>query len=282
MKSVATVKGVKDWRLKTRDQGEKVGFVPTMGYLHEGHLSLVKALRPVCDRIAVSVFVNKLQFNDPADFEKYPVDLERDTSELLRLGVDLLFVPALEEIYPKGFQSTVSINEITKRLEGAFRPGHFEGVTTVVSILFNILEPDFAIFGEKDFQQLRVIEQMVSDLRVPVQIVRGQTVREHDGLAMSSRNVRLSPQARAESVSLSRALRLIEKGVSDGITDPGMLVARAREELAGPLTKVQYLEIADEETLESVSHLEKGKHYRAFVAAFVDEVRLIDNVPLRP
>lgn len=206
-----------------RGAGESIAFVPTMGFLHEGHLSLVRTARRYASRVVVSIFVNPAQLNDPADFEKYPIDLVRDEQLLVSEGVDVLFIPTTETIYgskklsaDSEYQSWVSVDRLTQPLEGAHRPGHFRGVTTVVSVLFNLVQPDVAVFGEKDFRQLRVIEQMVLDLKFPIKIVRGELVREPDGLAMSSRNVRLSPAARSAALSISRGLMRAQQLFKEG------------------------------------------------------------------
>lgn len=258
-----------------------VALVPTMGYLHEGHLSLVRLASEKADHVIVSIFVNPIQFNNQDDLARYPRDLDRDIELLEQCGqkVALVFAPTLYDMYPPGFQTSVEVSGLTGVLEGVHRPGHFKGVTTVVTLLFNMVQPQYAVFGEKDFQQLRVIEQMVADLRMSVEIVRAPLMREKDGLAMSSRNVNLSPEAREASLKLSAALnealdlfRSGERGVAE-------LKRVVHERLEGdPLIQVEYVEIADGVTLESI--VSAKEHDRLLIAAFVGGVRLIDNISL--
>lgn len=268
---------VKNWK---RD-GLRVGFVPTMGYLHEGHLSLMKQAKKAGDKVICSIFVNPTQFNDKKDFEAYPIDLKRDAALLESVGVDLLFAPNVSEIYgtPGTAQSWVTVEELSKPWEGAHRPGHFRGVTTVVSILFNLVSPDFAVFGEKDFQQLRLIEQMVTDLKFDVEIIRGALIREPDGLAMSSRNVRLSPEARTAALAISRGLFRARAKFQSGERSRQALVDTVRSELSdSELVKIEYIDLAAEDTLEVSDQLSRPA--RLLVAAFVGGVRLIDNVAI--
>ncbi|HEX5322342.1 MAG TPA: pantoate--beta-alanine ligase [Capsulimonadaceae bacterium] len=262
-----------------RGRGKAVGFVPTMGALHEGHLSLVRRARDENDLVVMSVFVNPTQFNDPSDFEKYPRDLERDKAMAAGAGADIVFSPAREEIYPEGFATGVTVHGLTDILEGASRPGHFQGVATVVAKLLNIAQPDRAYFGEKDYQQLQVILRMAADLNIPTDIVACPTLREADGLALSSRNVRLSPEERKAAVVLSRALRETQKAATRGERDARKLAgALARQIEAEPLAKLDYAVIADPESLREVERIE-GKAI-ALVAAVFGGVRLIDNAGL--
>lgn len=258
-----------------KNEGRRIGFVPTMGYLHEGHLSLVRQARQACDLTVVSIFVNPIQFNNPHDLAAYPQDLERDSRMLVGAGVDILFTPRRDQMYREGFQSYVELERLPLPWEGAHRPGHFRGVSTVVCVLFQVVQPDIAIFGEKDFQQLRVIEQMVEDLCMPIEIVRGALVREHDGLAMSSRNVRLSTQGRRSALSLSRGLQRAQELYGEGVQDPSTLIDACREILERVGAKVEYVAIVDEVSLESVSKV--GESHRMLIAAEVEGVRLIDN-----
>jgi pantoate--beta-alanine ligase len=261
--------------------GESIGIVPTMGYLHEGHLSLVDLARKYSQRVLVSIFVNPAQFNDPEDLKKYPQDLERDSEMLRSRGADALFLPSPEIMYPTGFQSWVNIEELTSDFEGAFRPGHFKGVTTVVAMLFNLLQPDIAVFGEKDFQQLRVIEQMVDDLKFDLKIVRGPLVRESDGLAMSSRNVRLSPEARAESLALSQGLFKAKQAFDEGERSSSKLVSIVNDHLNGmPGIKIDYVKLVEERRLKEIPTVSENS--RLLVAAFVGGVRLLDNLAFYP
>lgn len=265
---------------RLKGQGLRIGFVPTMGALHEGHLSLARTLREHADVRVCSVFVNPTQFNDPKDYEAYKINLERDAELLRGEGVDILFAPPVSEIYPPGFQSTVTVGEISKPWEGAHRPGHFNGVATVVSILFNIIRPDVAIFGEKDFQQLRLIEQMVSDLKLGVEIVRGKLMRDGDGLALSSRNARLSSQGRRDALALSRGLRAAQGAFSAGERSGEALQRAALTEVEKvPGAIVDYIALVDEETLEVVS--EASGDTRMLMAVTVEGVRLLDNARMR-
>lgn len=264
-----------------KKEGQKIGFVPTMGYLHEGHLALVRKAKELSDKVVVSIFVNPLQFGPREDFKEYPRDLERDFTLLEKEGVDVVFVPDEEEMYPKDFQTYVEVTKLTERLCGAFRPGHFKGVTTVVLKLFNIVKPDIAIFGEKDYQQLLVIKQMVKDLNLDVEIVPCPTVREPDGLAMSSRNIYLSPKERESALSLYKALNLAEKMVKDGEKDPEKIKKSMIEFInMHPYIIVQYIEIVDPQTLEPVEVIDKP--VLCAIAAFVGKARLIDNKIISP
>lgn len=264
-----------------KKEGQKIGFVPTMGYLHEGHLALVRKAKELSDKVVVSIFVNPLQFGPREDFKEYPRDLERDFTLLKKEGVDVVFVPDEEEMYPKDFQTYVEVTKLTERLCGAFRPGHFKGVTTVVLKLFNIVKPDIAIFGEKDYQQLLVIKQMVKDLNLDVEIVPCPTVREPDGLAMSSRNIYLSPKERESALSLYKALNLAEKMVKDGEKDPEKIKKSMIEFInMHPYIIVQYIEIVDPQTLEPVEVIDKP--VLCAIAAFVGRARLIDNKIISP
>ena len=276
MKRVSAIGEMKKISEDWRAQGKKIVFVPTMGFLHEGHLSLVRMGRKLGDCLVVSIFVNPLQFGPSEDFREYPRDLERDATLLEREGVDVLFCPEAEEMYPSGFQTYVEVERLTRGLCGAYRPGHFKGVTTVVFKLFNIVKPHLAIFGEKDYQQLQVIKRMVRDLNLDVEIIGHPIVREKDGLAMSSRNIYLSEKERESALSLFKALELAKELVSKGIRDPEVLKKRLIEFIHGfPHTKVQYVEFVDPEDLEPVQEI-KGKVLCA-LAVFVGKARLIDN-----
>ncbi|HCB69493.1 MAG TPA: pantoate--beta-alanine ligase [Persephonella sp.] len=263
-----------------KKEGRSIGFVPTMGYLHEGHISLIRASKKENDITVVSIFVNPLQFGKNEDLDRYPRDLERDMEICRREGVDYLFYPSYEDMYPEGFSTYVVVEGITEKLCGAFRPGHFKGVTTVVTKLFNIVKPDRAYFGKKDYQQFKVIQKMVRDLNMDVQVIGCPIVREKDGLAMSSRNKYLSENERKAALSISRSLfeakRLFDQGVDD--------VNRLKEEikrivLAHPeVREIQYVEIVDPETLESKEKAEKGDIIA--IAVFVGDTRLIDNIQL--
>jgi pantoate--beta-alanine ligase len=266
---------------KARAGFKDIGLVPTMGFLHEGHLSLVRRAKAECGAVAVSIFVNPTQFNRADDLEKYPRDLDRDLSLLAEAGADLVFTPGADEIYPKGFDAQISIGGVTEGLEGGARPGHFAGVATVVLKLLNIAQPTRAYFGQKDAQQAAVIRKMVRDLDVPVEIAVAATVREADGLAMSSRNVRLSPEARAAARVLHRALlageALIKAGEKDAKTVRAAISAPIEAE---PLAKIDYVSAADADTLKELDAV-TGPALLS-LAVFFGDVRLIDNLTVDP
>jgi pantoate--beta-alanine ligase len=267
-------------------EGLSVGLVPTMGYLHEGHLSLIRAARAECDLVVMSLFVNPTQFGPSEDLDRYPRDEERDLLLAAEAGADLVFAPAVEEVYPDGPGGCVTQVEVTGSLTGVLDgdpsrrgPEHFRGVTTVVAKLFNVVDPDVAYFGQKDAQQAAVIRRMVRDLDFPVRIEVLPTVREADGLAMSSRNAYLEPADRERATALSRALAAAERGARAGSLGIGL--DAARRELAAAGVKPEYLEARDAETLEPVHALE-GRPVLVAVAARVGAARLIDNVLIQP
>ena len=257
----------------------KVGLVPTMGYLHEGHLSLVRRARQDCEHVVVSIFVNPTQFGPKEDLSKYPRDLDRDLSLLEPLGVDLVWPPSSEEMYPPGYQTWVEVEGITRPLEGAMRPGHFRGVTTVVAKLFNAVQPHRAYFGQKDAQQAAVIRQMARDLSYPLEVVVCPIVREPDGLAMSSRNVYLDPEQRKAATVLYRSLCAAKEAYDDGERDAEKIRGKMKEVLASePLAEVQYVSCADYNTLEELETV-TGNALLS-MAVFVGKTRLIDNMIL--
>ena len=262
-----------------RRAGKCLGFVPTMGALHAGHLSLMKMARAQSDCVAASIFVNPLQFGPTEDFGKYPRTFERDCQLLEAEKVDVLFAPKVEAMYPPGATAIVEVQELSERLDGRSRPGHFRGVTTVVSKLFNIVQPDLAFFGQKDAAQVAILRRMVRDLNFDVQIVVGPIVREADGLAMSSRNAYLDPQQRKQALVLNRSLMRIQFLVDQGersiqkLSDAGKQVIA---EEAG--AKLDYFEIVDPDTLETLADLSKGA--LVAVAAWIGTTRLIDNLLL--
>jgi pantoate--beta-alanine ligase len=259
--------------------GLRVGLVPTMGALHQGHLSLLDHVGERCGRLVVSIFVNPLQFNQKEDLDKYPRTLARDLELCAAHGAHVVYAPTVEAMYPQGFETTVSVAHMTKGLCGAHRPGHFDGVTTVVLKLFNAVNPDLAAFGEKDFQQLQVIKRMARDLDLGLEVEGLPTVREADGLAMSSRNQRLSPQERARALCLWRALNRARSLARAGERDAEALKAAARAELeAEAEVRLEYLELVDSTTLEDLARLE-GRG-RLVIAAWVGGTRLIDNMGL--
>ena len=256
---------------------EPVGFVPTMGYLHEGHLSLVRCARRDNASVAASIFVNPTQFGPNEDLENYPRDLARDLALLEAEGVDLVWTPTPEVMYPPGFQTWVEVTEITQLLEGARRPGHFRGVTTVVAKLFNGVQPQRAYFGQKDAQQARVIQQMVRDLNYPIEIVVCPIAREPDGLAMSSRNTYLNPAQRKAATVLSRALNAAKAAFQQGERDADRLRQIMEDTIhAEPLARLQYVSCADPDTLEEL-HGEVEKALLS-MAVYVGKTRLIDNM----
>jgi pantoate--beta-alanine ligase len=272
---------VEEMRSLRRAMTGDVGLVPTMGYLHEGHLSLMRAARTQNDHVVASCFVNPTQFGPGEDFERYPRDPERDLSLLRDQRVDVVFMPPVEEMYPEGASTFVEVQGITEVLEGAHRPGHFRGVTTVVAMLFNIVRPTRAYFGRKDAQQLAVVRKMVRDLHFDVEIVGIPTVREPDGLAMSSRNAYLSPAERAAALGLSRALRRAEELFTAGERDAERLRQAMRELIAQePLAQVDYVSVADAETLRELERVEGPA--LASLAVRIGRTRLIDNVTLAP
>ena len=263
--------------------GEKVAVVPTMGALHEGHLSLVRAARRRASRVVVTLFVNPRQFNNAEDLDKYPRDEAADRARLEAENVDLLYAPDVDEMYPQGFSTTVSVAGLSEGLCGAHRPGHFDGVATVVAKLLLQTQADIALFGEKDFQQLSVIRRMVRDLDIPAEVVGVPTVREADGLALSSRNVRLTADGRGKAPALAAALMAAAREIEAG-GEIGPVIAGARAVIVGAgYSEVEYLELRDAETLEPVEPVEQVERpARLLVAAWLDGVRLIDNVAVLP
>ncbi len=261
--------------------GAGVGFVPTMGYLHEGHISLVRIAKDSCRKVVASIFVNPTQFGPNEDFARYPRDLKRDAAMCEAAGVDLLFVPPVEEIYPAGSATFVNVEgPLTSTLCGASRPGHFRGVATVVAKLLAIVEPDVAVFGQKDAQQLLVIRRMARDLFFPGEIVAGPIVRESDGLAMSSRNAYLNPDERAQATVIWRSLQEAARMFGEGERRAAKIVAKAREMLAfSPLARPDYVELVDNETLSPVQGKINGAALLT-LAVFFGKTSLIDNAIL--
>jgi pantoate--beta-alanine ligase len=274
-----TLRGIDELRTAlapARGAGRTIGLVPTMGALHEGHLSLIHRARADCDEVVVSLFVNPTQFNESSDLAAYPRDERRDAALAAQLGVDYLFAPSVGEVYPPGFATSVSVGTLTETLEGVHRGRrHFDGVTTVVTKLLNMVSPDVAYFGQKDAQQALVITQLVRDLNIPVRIEVCPTVREPDGLAMSSRNAHLSDQERARAASLRRALLAADEAVAQGVRDPAAVAACAHAELSSAEIEPEYLALVSPDTLEPVERIEGD--VLALVAARVGETRLIDN-----
>lgn len=279
MQVAETIDALSAWRAGTTG---RLGFVPTMGALHDGHLSLVRRALKECDRVAVSIFVNPAQFGPSEDLKTYPRDLPRDLALLKAEGVDLVFTPDVSAIYPEGFVTWVSVERLTERWEGASRLGHFRGVATVVLKLLNLVQADRAYFGEKDYQQLRVVERMARDLNVPTAIVACPTVREPDGLALSSRNAYLSPEERRAATVLWRALTAARAECAKGERDAAAL-RRIVEAIIGqePLARLDYAAVVDPLALEPLEQVDRrGAH--CCVAVWIGKTRLIDNLLLAP
>ncbi len=276
METITIVLQMQQWADAARARGQRIGFVPTMGYLHAGHLSLVTEARRRADLTVASIFVNPLQFGANEDLDRYPRDIERDTRVLSEAGADVLFLPEAAAMYPEGYQTTVSVERVTRGLCGTSRPAHFRGVTTVVAKLFNMVKPHVAVFGCKDFQQLVAIRRMVVDLNFDVEIIGAPIVREADGVAMSSRNAYLSPAERTAARCLSHALAAASAEVQGGETDGLRILAAARRVIANEaLARLDYAVLVDSETLEDVSEVH-GPTLLA-LAAHIGKTRLIDN-----
>ncbi len=268
------------WARQVRARGETIGLVPTMGYLHDGHLSLMRIARPRCDHLVVSIFVNPLQFAPTDDLERYPRDEAGDAAKCRAEGVDVLFFPTPATMYPPGYQTELTVGPLAAPLCGTSRAGHFEGVVTVVLKLFNLAQPTLAVFGEKDYQQLAVIRRMVRDLHVQVEVASGPIVREPDGLAMSSRNAYLNPAQREQALALHRALDEAEQSLQPG-SDPAALIARTRAALEQqPLGDIDYVDLLDASELTPVTALDRPVVLA--MAVRFGATRLIDNRVLRP
>lgn len=281
MEVVTTIAELRSLR-SSAGHGKTIGFVPTMGYLHAGHISLVTMARALNDIAVVSIFVNPTQFGPNEDFSRYPRDTERDLLMLRESGVDWVFTPSVEEMYPKGYSSFVEVRGVTERLEGEIRPGHFRGVTTIVAKLFNIVQPTSVYFGQKDAQQVAAIRKMVTDLNFPVQIAVGETVREEDGLAMSSRNVYLSAEERRAALVLYRALTAVQQLWDNGERRGRALRgALSRVLVEEPLAQPDYVSVADAITLKELEDGESADEVLASLAVQIGKTRLIDNVILR-
>jgi len=279
MKICHTIDEMRAARHVARREGKTVGLVPTMGALHEGHLSLVRMARAQCDLVVVSIFINPLQFGPHEDLAKYPRNFDRDRDLLEREGVEVIFAPTVEEMYPAGAITYVTVEALSDRLCGRSRPGHFRGVTTVVSKLFHIVEPDRAFFGQKDAAQSVIIRRMVRDLDIPVQVVIGPIVREPDGLAMSSRNAYLDASQRLSALVLHRSLLAVQERIDRGERKVQALIEAGKQVFSeDPSVRLDYLEIVDPETLDPVDDL--SQRALVAVAAFVGKARLIDNVVL--
>ena len=261
-----------------KSTGKTIGFIPTMGFLHEGHLSLIKRSKEFCDVTIVSIFVNPTQFSPSEDLALYPRNIEKDNKLLLEQKVDYLFYPDANVIYPENFQTFVDVNHITKKLEGEFRPTHFKGVTTVVNILFNCVMPHHAFFGQKDAQQAAVIKQMVYDLKMPVNIIVCPIVRETDGLAMSSRNVYLSEDERKDALALYKTLQKAKKMIDEGERKVSLIISEMITMIAKvKSSKLDYLKIVESKSFEMIEELKSGNEYYILIACKIGKTRLIDN-----
>lgn len=279
MQLVNTIKELRQWVIQARADGKTIGFVPTMGALHEGHLTLVKEAKAQCGFVVVSIFVNPTQFGPSEDLQKYPRTLDADCRRCENAGVDIVFAPPVSEMYPEGFDTWVDVNGPTDTLEGAHRPGHFRGVTTVCTKMFNIVQPDFAYFGKKDYQQLTVIKKMVADLNMPLSVVPVETVREPDGLARSSRNIYLSSVERNAAVVLHHSLQNVKSAFKIGERRVQSLQRVAENMLrAEPLARIDYVAIVDAESLSPIETVERPAVI--LLAVHIGATRLIDNAIL--
>ena len=268
------------WLVNYRSGGNQIGFVPTMGALHEGHMHLIDACRSVADLCICSIFVNPAQFNDVKDFEKYPVSVEKDIEMLTRAGTDVLFLPSVHEIYPKGGSGleTYDLGELESLMEGRFRPGHFQGVCQVMSRLLNLIKPDHLFMGQKDYQQCLVVKRLIGLLHIPVEFHTVQTVRESDGLAQSSRNRRLTQEQRINAVAISQALNDIRENLQSG--DVSGIIEKARKKLDAEHFKTDYISIARASDLHPIQNWNGREKAVALIAAYLGDVRLIDNMLL--
>lgn len=281
MEVIATPRAMQAWADGVRMKGERIGLVPTMGYLHEGHISLVDVARRHAQRCVASIFVNPLQFGANEDLTRYPRDLERDSAMLTQAGVDVLFHPDAAAMYPAGFQTNVAVRDVTQGLCGVSRPTHFGGVTTVVAKLFNVVKPHVAVFGMKDFQQCVTVRRMVRDLDFDVEVIAAPIVREADGVAMSSRNAYLSDSERTAARCLNRALRTAEDLVRGGERDADAVRDAVRALIAQePLARIDYVELVDPETMTAIDTV--GGEALLALAVFFGRTRLIDNTLVRP
>ncbi|HYH94969.1 pantoate--beta-alanine ligase [Hyalangium sp.] len=275
-----TLAEVKAWAADLRRAGHRLALVPTMGFLHEGHLSLMREGRKRADVVATSIFVNPAQFGPKEDLSRYPRDLEGDLSKCASAGVDVVFVPEAGAMYPPGYETYVEVTEVSKGLCGDRRPGHFRGVATIVTQLLSLFRPDVALFGEKDYQQLQVIKALNRDLHLGVEILGMPTVRELDGLAMSSRNAYLSAEERKRALALSIGLGTAQSLYRSGSTEASALIEAVRRELRAADLREDYVELVDAERLTPLSSVQPGQPARLLVAAFCGTTRLIDNQPI--
>lgn len=281
MQLIEKIEEMKNYRKRIKNKGKSIGFVPTLGYLHQGHISLIKRARENCDEVVVSIFVNPLQFGPKEDYQRYPRDLSRDAEICQKEGVDVIFAPSLKEMYPKGYSTFIDMQgNLTQVLEGKFRPGHFKGVTTVLIKLFNIVYPDLSFFGEKDYQQALIVKKMVKDLNLDTKIVLSPTVREKDGLALSSRNSYLTLKERKAAPVLYRSLVKAKQAIEKGEEDPERVICLMEDLISKePLAKIDYIDLVDPLTLERISQI-KGD-VLAVLAVRIGKVRLIDNMRVK-
>ena len=279
MKVLKSKKTLIDYVERQREMGKKIGFAPTMGALHEGHLSLYKAAKKENDEVISSIFVNPTQLNNPDDFQKYPKTLEKDIELLEKAGVDAVYVPNVEEMYPDGLNSKkYDFDGLENEMEGKYRPGHFDGVGTIVEELFRQVQPHNAYFGEKDYQQLAIIKKMVEKTKLPVKIHGVPTLREEDGLAMSSRNVRLTETQRKEATIIYETLTKVKEWFK--VISLEEIKQKVTDIFRNSNFELEYFVIADEEMLKEANAIDENKEYRAFIVAYADTVRLIDNMHL--
>lgn len=279
MKVLKSKKTLIDYVERQREMGKKIGFAPTMGALHQGHLSLYKAAKKENDEVISSIFVNPTQFNNPDDFQKYPKTLEKDIELLGKAGVDAVYVPNVEEMYPDGLNSKkYDFDGLENEMEGKYRPGHFDGVGTIVEELFRQVQPHNAYFGEKDYQQLAIIKKMVEKTKLPVKIHGVPTLREEDGLAMSSRNVRLTETQRKEATIIYETLTKVKEWFK--VISLEEIKQKVTDIFRNSNFELEYFVIADEKTLKETDFFYKDKNYRAFIVAYAGDVRLIDNMHL--
>lgn len=264
-----------------KKEGKTIGFVPTMGYLHEGHLSLVKAAKKHADVVVMSIFVNPIQFGPNEDYDKYPKDFKRDEELAMSSGVDIIFYPSVKDMYPEGYATYVNVERLADTLCGASRPGHFKGVTTIVAKLFGIIKPDIAYFGQKDAQQAILIKKMAEDLNMGIEIKVLPIVRDRDGLAMSSRNVYLSENEREDALVLFQSLKKAEELINQGEKDPKRIIKVMEDMIKGvtPLARIDYISIVDTENLKEIKSI-SGKVLIA-LAVFIGKTRLIDNMTIK-
>jgi pantoate--beta-alanine ligase len=273
---IETVSEMRKWSMKHKTNGLKVGCIPTMGYLHKGHMSLIEEAAKRADKVVMTLFVNPTQFAPGEDLEKYPRDFDGDCNKAKESGADAVFYPCVEQMYPDGYQTYITVNDITCDMEGASRPTHFRGVATVVNKLFMATIPDLAVFGEKDYQQLQVIRRMADDLNMGVEIIGMDTVRESDGLAMSSRNIYLSPEQRQSALSIGKSLFEARESVSKGETNPLAICEIAKRNISDAGLLADYVEVRDAKSLFPFDIIDKKA--RLLIAARAGKTRLIDNL----